>query len=191
MLIVKIGGSLYQSPHLKEWCDQLADIHQQPIIIVPGGGPFADQVRDADQQWNLSDMVAHDMAVMGMQQFGLLISDINNNIKPLNTIHKITAESPVVWLPYQDVQRECDYPKNWQTTSDSLALWLSCQLSADHLCLVKSANIEDKSINQLIDTDLVDKYFTLAAKRYSGSIHFFHASQATHFVKDINNGKFS
>ena len=92
MIIVKVGGSLYASPYLKQWCDQLASIHQQPIIIVPGGGPFADQVRDVDQQWNLSEVVAHNMAVMGMQQFGLLISAINKNIEPLDTIKKITIE---------------------------------------------------------------------------------------------------
>ena len=191
MIIVKVGGSLYASPYLKQWCDQLASIHPQPIIIVPGGGPFADQVRDVDQQWNLSEVVAHNMAVMGMQQFGLLISAINKNIEPLDTIKKITNETPVVWLPYQDVLTDCDYPKNWHTTSDSLALWLACNLSANHLCLVKSATIDDQSTQQLMSSDLVDNYFSTAVGNYSGHVHFYHASDSSHFVKDINNGKFN
>jgi aspartokinase-like uncharacterized kinase len=191
VIIVKIGGSLYASPHLKEWCEQLAEIHQQPIVIVPGGGPFTDQVRDADQKWKLSDAVAHNMAVMGMQQFGLLISSINNNIKPLETLNNIASENPVVWLPYKDVLADCGYPKNWQTTSDSLALWLACKLSADHLCLVKSAKVDNQSTEELASADIVDNYFSIAADNYSGSIHFYHASQATHFIKDLNNGKFN
>ncbi len=191
MIIVKIGGSLYASPHLKQWCDLLASICQQPIIIVPGGGPFADQIRDVDKQWKLADAVAHEMAVMGMQQFGLLISAINSNIKPLETLNNIANEKSVVWMPYKDVLIHCDYPKNWQTTSDSLALWLAHELSAAHLCLVKSANIDGESTEQLASTDIVDGYFSVASKDYSGNIHFYHASHASHFGKDLNNGKFN
>jgi aspartokinase-like uncharacterized kinase len=191
VIIVKVGGSLYASQYLKEWCDQLASIHQQPIIIVPGGGPFVDQVRDADKQWKLSDVVAHNMAVMGMQQFGLLMTSINDYLKPLENLNNIKNENPVVWLPYNDVLADCDYPKNWQTTSDSFALWLACKLSADHLCLVKSADVNNESIEQLASVDVVDNYFPIAADNYSGNIHFYHASHATHFLKDINNGKFN
>ena len=191
MIIVKLGGSLYASPYLKQWCDQLASIHQQSIVIVPGGGPFVDQVRDADKQWNLSEATAHEMAVIGMQQFGLLIGDINQKIKPLETINNVTSRNPFVWLPYQDVLDDCDYPKNWQTTSDSLALWLACKLSAGHLCLVKSTDMDDQSSEQLADSDLVDDYFSTAMANYLGHIHFYHASHATHFINDLNNGKFN
>ena len=191
MIIVKIGGSLYSSPHLKAWCDQLASIHQQSIVIVPGGGPFADQIREVDNKWKLSDTLAHNMAVMSMQQFGCLLANVNKKLKIIDTINSISGTGAMLWLPYNDVVTECDYPENWQTTSDSLALWLACKSSANHLCLVKSAEIDDKSTDQLIDSDLVDSYFSTAAKNYSGQIHFYHASQSNHFLKDINNGKFN
>jgi len=191
VIIVKLGGSLYASPHLKEWCDQLASIHQQSVVIVPGGGPFADQVRDADSIWKLSDAVAHNMAVMGMQQFGCLLAHLNTDLKVIETINSISSTGAMVWLPYNDVVAECDYPKDWRTTSDSLALWLACKLSANHLCLIKSAKIDCKSTHQLIDSDLVDNYFPIAANNYSGQVHFYHASQSTNFLKDINNGKFN
>jgi aspartokinase-like uncharacterized kinase len=191
VILVKIGGSLYASAYLKQWCDQLASVHQQKIVIVPGGGPFADQVRDADKQWKLSAAVAHSMAVMGMQQFGLLISSINENIYLLETVNAITNKNPAVWLPYQDVLNDCNYPKNWQTTSDSLALWLANKLSAHHICFIKSAEINNQTTEQIISSDLVDDYFPTAAANYSGNIHFYHASHATNFVNDLNNGKFN
>ncbi len=191
MIVVKIGGSLYASPYLKKWCDRLANIHQQSVVIVPGGGPFADQVRDADNKWKLSEAVAHEMAVMGMQQFGCLLAYLNNNLKVIETVKSIFSADAMIWLPYNDVVSECDYPKNWQTTSDSLALWLACKLSANHLCLVKSTQIDNKPTNQLIDSSLVDNYFSIAAKNYSGQIHFYCASQSNNFLKDVNNGKFN
>ncbi|MDW3094949.1 MAG: amino acid kinase [Gammaproteobacteria bacterium] len=190
MIIIKIGGSLYSSSYLKEWCDQLAGI-KVPIIIVPGGGPFADQVRDVDNKWHLSDNTAHNMAVMGMQQFGCLLININNKLSPLESSNNLFADKPYVWLPYQDLSTECDYPRNWQITSDSLAVWLACKMSASHLCLVKSAQIDIYSTDQYISTELVDSYFSDATKNYSGQIHFYHASQSQHFISDINNGKFN
>tara|TARA_R110002096_G_scaffold10092_7_gene39116 strand:+ start:497 stop:1072 length:576 start_codon:yes stop_codon:yes gene_type:complete len=191
VIIVKIGGSLYASPHLKEWCDQLARIHQQTLVIVPGGGPFADQVRAANKQWNLSDAVAHDMAVMAMQQYGCLLANLNGSLKVANSFKDIQDTGSTIWLPYSDVISECDYPKNWQTTSDSLALWLACKLSANHLCLVKSCEVDDSLIQQLADSEQVDGYFSTAARKFLGQTHFYHASQSTKFLNDVNNGKFN
>ncbi|MFK8027725.1 MAG: aspartate/glutamate/uridylate kinase [Gammaproteobacteria bacterium] len=190
MVIVKLGGSLYSSPYLKEWCDQIASIHQRAVLIVPGGGPFADQVRDADAQWKLSEIISHKMAVMGMQQFGQLLLNINKKLKSLASIKDEINVGAGVWLPYQDVVDYCDYPTNWQTTSDSLALWLAGELSSSHLCLVKSANVIDMPSEQLINSDVVDDYFSIALKKFSGNVHFYHSTQANIFANDINNGKF-
>lgn len=189
MIIIKIGGSLYSSDHLREWCDLIASI-QLPIVIVPGGGPFADQVREADNKWKLSDIIAHNMSVMGMQQFGSLLLNINNNLSPLVSANDAIEAKSYVWMPHNDVSTECNYPHNWQTTSDSLAVWLACKLSASHLCLVKSAQIESCSTEQLLSSELVDGYFSQAVKNYAGQIHFYHASQSIDYLTDINNGKF-
>lgn len=190
MVIVKLGGSLYLSPYLKTWCDQIARIHSDTVIIVPGGGPFADQVRDADAQWNLSKAISHKMAVMGMQQFGLLMLNFNKNLKSIESIKGEINLGAGVWMPYKDVVEYCDYPANWQTTSDSLALWLADELTASHLCIVKSANVLDVSPEQIVESDVVDDNFSIAVKEFSGSVHFYHSSQADLFANDVNNGKF-
>ena len=62
MIVIKIGGSLFSSTHLKEWLRVIAKQSKHTIVIVPGGGPFADQVRAADQQWHLPEDHCHDMA---------------------------------------------------------------------------------------------------------------------------------
>ena len=184
MIIVKIGGSLYNSPYLKEWLNQLTCLDGQQIVIVPGGGPFADQVRKASEKWNIDDISAHHMAVLAMQQYAFLLSSINSNLELLYSYKDITNQKLMVWLPYRDVSNECDYPKNWQTTSDSLAVWLTCQLSAQNMSIVKSAEVESKIYNKNIHSHLIDEYFSHATINFTGEIKFYHSSQAKQFICD-------
>ncbi len=36
------------------------------VVIVSGGGPFADQVRDAQKRWKFNDQQAHQIALHAM-----------------------------------------------------------------------------------------------------------------------------
>ena len=191
MVIVKIGGSLFDSPNLKDWLGKLAAIEDKRVVLVPGGGPFADQVRAAAERWDISEIAAHHMAVMAMQQYAYLLSSLNSNIEMLHSYKEIlnvgSNSCLMVWMPYYDVVNLCDYPKNWSTTSDSLALWLASKLSAHHLNIVKCADIQNKKTQQIINSEIVDGYFLHAAKYYGGEIRFYHSSQSDKCISDINN----
>lgn len=194
MIIVKIGGSLYSSPQLKEWIDQLTLVDGNTIVIVPGGGTFADQVRDAANQWDLSEQCSHHMAVLAMQQFAFLLAGLNVDLHLVETCKDIQSANnkgrTMVWLPYKEVSNSCDYPKNWQVTSDSLAIWLASKLSATHMCLVKSAQIDGFTHEELLASGVVDNYFTTAMNDYSGHVHFYHVSEATNFMEDLKYDRF-
>ena len=83
MLIIKLGGSLYDTKELVLWLNLLTSEQiQQAIVIVPGGGPFADQVRLGQQTHQLGNSSAHHMALLAMAQFGILISDLQPQCKP-------------------------------------------------------------------------------------------------------------
>lgn len=166
MVIVKLGGSLYQSPELSVWLDRLTELsNQQKILIVPGGGPFADQVRDAQSHFACSDSVAHHMALLAMSQFGLLLSDVCPTIQPFyyHTAQQ-QPDSPLsVWLPDKTLLAESNLPQNWDLTSDSLALWLAQQLRAVKLSLIKHRPNNQpcsNNIDTLIKTGVLDRYFT-------------------------------
>ena len=191
MIVLKIGGSLYSSEHLCEWINRLAETQNQRIIIVPGGGPFADQVRAADKKWKFSSEGSHDMAVMAMQQFGRMICDLNSSLKSVNSLDEINScsQSSMIWAPYEMVRAQCSYPKDWRTTSDSLAVWLASLLSAEHLCLVKSANI-DKDLSDNLQSDLVDEYFQTALNDFQGKLYFYHASETSLFYQHMKNDYF-
>lgn len=77
--IIKIGGSLYYRPELKRVLAHAAGLVKAPhsAVIVPGGGPFADQVRRAQQRWLFADKTAHDMALLAMRQYGLMLAALS------------------------------------------------------------------------------------------------------------------
>ena len=192
MIVVKLGGSLYTSSYLSEWVNKLVSVHNETIIIVPGGGPFADQVRKASHDWSVNDEVAHDMAVMAMQQYALVLTSLNESLMPLDSIDLLGNETQAVnqtyvWLPYTDSISKCRYPKNWQVTSDSISLWLAKNVLANKLCLIKSANISDLSDDEIMSSDIVDEYFSIAKKDFNGSIVFYHASESNQFINDISD----
>jgi aspartokinase-like uncharacterized kinase len=74
--VIKVGGSLSRGERLGPLCQRLAALgRQHPLLVVPGGGAFADTVREYDQRYRLSDHAAHWMAVLAMDQYGYLLCD--------------------------------------------------------------------------------------------------------------------
>ena len=79
--VIKVGGSLALNPQkLKILCRTLSDISQkQRLIIVPGGGEFADTVRALDKRFDLSVQSSHQMAILAMDQYGYLLANLVGN----------------------------------------------------------------------------------------------------------------
>ena len=165
MWVVKIGGSLLGSPELAGWLDAVAKYGDGKIIIVPGGGIFADAVREAQKLSKISDGCAHRLAVLAMDQLGLLLANMNPALATARTPMEIDERSwqhrGIVWLPSRMVLADDSIPQNWDTTSDSIAAWLTKKLEAKHLVLVKSDKPNEKILNLKAITEhgLVDRVF--------------------------------
>ena len=163
MIVVKLGGSLYNTSELKTWLnalDQYAKL--QPIIIVPGGGPFANQVRDAQQLHQFDDSYAHHMAILAMAQFGLLIKGITPHCQLLYfpTDRPVTPKGLSVWLPNESLLSQPEILHSWAITSDSLALWLANKLNSEQLILVKQNHVSsNRSVIDLSKLDVLDAGF--------------------------------
>ena len=76
LAVVKLGGSHATGPHLKDWLNAIA-AEAGSIAIVPGGGPFAQAVREAQAPIGYDDRAAHVMALMAMAQFGVALASLN------------------------------------------------------------------------------------------------------------------
>ncbi|MDP2153997.1 MAG: uridylate kinase [Methylotenera sp.] len=169
MWVVKLGGSLLGSPELPRWLDMLVKISDGKVIIVPGGSVFADAVREAQQRTGVDDTIAHQLALLAMDQFGLLLTGINKQLVTASSELEIAERGwqhrAIVWLPSKMVLADDAISKNWQVTSDSLSAWLAKKISADRLLLVKSkplshyANSTSVSLQMLVSDTLVDEAF--------------------------------
>ena len=167
IVVVKIGGSLAEDSRLVDWLERISAARQH-IVIVPGGGVFADQVRKLQARWRFTDRTAHYMAILAMQQFGMMLADLGGSeivlAKSAGQVKnklKLGA-SPVVWLPdLMELQRD-QVAENWALSADSLAVWLCSKLGAQRLILIKSADMSqytDCPIAVLQENHIVDKAF--------------------------------
>ena len=189
--VVKLGGSLYDSKYLMQWLETLSSCNTQNIIIVPGGGPFADQVRLVDQHYKLDQAIAHNMAVLGMQQFGNLMASLCPKLCLACTqeqIHACWEQTKVaIWEPYDMVRQYCKLDKTWEVTSDSLAAWLATFLSVDHLLFVKSAEItlSKTTIDELSKQGCIDSALPRLLDEMNIPVQFMHKSQAKEFNQQL------
>lgn len=164
--VVKIGGSLLGSPELERWLGLFAKFSDGNIIIVPGGGVFADAVRDAQKLSKISDACAHKLAVLAMDQFGLLLANMNPELAVARTEMEIDERTwqhrCIIWLPSQMVLAEDSIPKSWDVTSDSIAAWLAEKVNAQQLVLVKSDKPAgaELSLRMMSESGVVDQAFS-------------------------------
>lgn len=174
MWVVKLGGSLMHSQELSSWLGVLASFGGGRIVIVPGGGAFADQVRQAQSAWGFDDRIAHHMAILAMEQYGLMMTGIRRDLRVAASLPQVEAtlrEAAVpVWLPAAMTVDNAELPERWDLSSDSLAAWFADQCGAEMLILVKSVELAEASVAaiRLSASGVVDPLFPLmaAAGRY-------------------------
>jgi aspartokinase-like uncharacterized kinase len=152
-LIVKVGGSLYsQIPDLVP----VLNASKRPLLLIPGGGPFADFVRriQADND------TAHWMAIAAMEQYGWFISSFGISTTDIPA----TPVTTIVFLPYRYLRLTDVLPHTWDVTSDTIAAWVADTLHLD-LLLLKSVDgifingIFQKQVKGPVESDVIDPFF--------------------------------
>ena len=163
MWVVKLGGSLTRSRQLRAWLAVLAG--RRELVLVPGGGPFADQVRSAQQILGFDDATAHHLALLAMEQYGRALCALHSGFAPATSLAEIRSLSAVgitpVWMPVPLVLADPDLPCSWDLTSDSLAAWLGGRMGAQALVLVKMAAVapgpvDPEAMETLVRDAIVD-----------------------------------
>ncbi len=176
-LVVKLGGSLAAAPVLAGWLEAL-DLYPDPLIVVPGGGAFADTVRAMQAKMQFDDDAAHHLALVAMEQYGLALAALWPRLAmaatPAGIGRALRTGHIACWAPAQ-MALASPLPKSWDVTSDTLAAWLTAKLQAERLLLIKSAEIDataEPTLADLANAGVVDRLFP----------HFAAASGADIFV---------
>lgn len=140
-LVVKLGGSVIRSPDLASWLEAIVQA-RAPIVVVPGGGALADEVRACQARLGFGDRAAHRMALLAMDQLAWAVGSLRQGFEVGATEQDLRAALGrglvAVWAPYALVSERTDVEESWRVTSDSLALWLAGRLGARACYLIKS-----------------------------------------------------
>ncbi len=140
--VVKVGGSLAAAPDDLKALGRLLCREAKPhrFIVVPGGGEFADVVRRLDNRIGLSPSIAHRMAILSMDQYGLFLTDVFPNAvatESLKAAQSSWAKKEVaILLPSKVLFAENPLPSSWEVTSDSIAAYLAVKFKAKKVVFV-------------------------------------------------------
>jgi dihydroneopterin aldolase len=173
-IIIKLGGSLARDRQFARWLEAIRNC-RSGVVIVPGGGPFADCVRDAQGYMRFSDPAGHRMALLAMEQYAIACASSFPDVLLMSEeaqLRLIGKGRTAFWLPSRMALAADDLPENWQVTSDSLAAWLALRLEAPALVLVKSldAKTDPISADTLVEREIVDPMFARFAVRTNADI---------------------
>ncbi len=135
MIVVKVGGSLFDHPQLvpglRGYLDSLAP---SELLLVPGGGKVVDAVRELDRVHGLGEDLSHGLAVWAL------------GVTAEFLIHTVARGPRVTVLDcYQftvdDEARPGALPHSWDVTSDSIAARAAIVFGVERLILLKSVDV--------------------------------------------------
>ena len=137
--VVKVGGSLIDCvPSLIQQIDTRAAERHQSVLIVPGGGIFANNIRKFQESSGISDNAAHWMAVLAMEQYAYYIMD-RIDIRSIDNLDGLKQGASLL-LPYGLLRRDDrGLPHSWDVTSDTIAAWVAQRTSS---ILVKATDVD-------------------------------------------------
>jgi aspartokinase-like uncharacterized kinase len=173
-VVVKLGGSHALSPLLRPWLRTIAAA--APVVLVPGGGPFADAVRMAQPVMAFDDRAAHEMALLAMTQCAIALASLEPSFVVTAdeaAIARALADTRVpVWSPWPMVCNAADIAESWDVTSDSLALWLAARLQARRVVIVKHRTMPAGEPTAWATAGVVDRAFPRFHAAFSGEVAF-------------------
>lgn len=149
MWILKIGGSWITSHLLVDLLKLLKkQAKKENILIVVGGGCFADSVRHVYKNKKMSEKTGNFIALKSTELFAYLLKEIDADIDLIEDFGSFSNKGNLkVWLPSKVLKKESSFISNWESTSDSVAAWLYNKINAKGLLFIKSLKLNRNSYN--------------------------------------------
>jgi len=167
-LVVKVGGSLgRRRGSLAPIMGALVALARvRRVLVVPGGGLFADLVRREMRRLDLSEAGAHAMALLAMDQYGLVLAAHATGARPVSSLAAARRFAAAGRLPVLLATRLITVQErrgsapggagggggaaiepSFRMTSDAIAAWIATRVGARRLVLLKSVRGLDVAID--------------------------------------------
>ncbi len=184
--VVKLGGSLFDLPHLGERLQGWLDGEPEKLtMLVSGGGGIVEAMRQLDAVHQFDPIWCHWRCVELMQLTAKIVelqlpcwlaiqtpAELQDCLAAGRASVRAVVYPAAFYTP--EIARSdgvCErLPESWATTSDSLAAYLAKRVMADELVLLKSVSPiphrtgfssagVDEELRYWQSTGLVDEYF--------------------------------
>ena len=174
LLVVKVGGSLLLWPLLTDRLSRFLAFRRDRIVLIAGGGGAADWVRALDQAHQIGQEIAHELALRSLdlsaRALAILLTDADV-VESVAEIAQVWHAGRIPILSPRLVWNEAEkltfdrLPRDWNTTTDSIAARIASLLHADELILLKSTSIPaGTSREQAALAGVVDPVFPQASR---------------------------
>ena len=155
--IFKIGGSILEDfENVNSTISQLSYLYEkdviQKIIIIPGGGSYANFIRKIYDDLQFTDELAHWMSIISMNYNGIELGKKFPKLEIFEDYNKLKKMGKTfsMFLPYQFLKENDKLPHNWQVTSDSITLFMAKKFGLNECFLIKDVDGIINEKNQVI-----------------------------------------
>jgi len=182
-IIVKVSGKIIENKeNLQHVLNQLKKILNEhetinSILLIPGGGSFADFIRKICHKIDLDDNIAHWEAIYAMEFNARKMLKEFTCLKPISQLddfkeilhHNEKEKYPYVFLPFDYLYENDELPHSWSVTSDSIAAYISHKLEISCAFLIKNVDgiilkvgkvireIKSLNLKKLIERNALEK----------------------------------
>lgn len=166
--IIKFGGSitergtLKQIVHLGKTLSSLFD-RKQNFAVIPGGGLFAEFVRETQEKYKLDDEQAHWMAIQAMEQHASLLLKFipNSNLHDFSSkdFESLILDKLPILRVMKYMRTESDLEKTWNSTSDAIATEIAVKIKAKKIVFLKDIDgiiAKEKLVKKITIQELLE-----------------------------------
>jgi hypothetical protein len=136
--VIKVGGSLFPEKAI-ELCESIIALNNsarspKKIVLICGGGSFANKIRIYDHDMHFSNTANHNSAIMCMDIIGTLLADKVEGLEVAKSIDSVKSilnhGSLPVLIPTKIFESHDPFEHSWRVSSDSLSMYISDLLKA-------------------------------------------------------------
>jgi aspartokinase-like uncharacterized kinase len=174
IVVVKVGGSLLDWPELPSKLAEFLETRRgDRLVLVVGGGRFADVLRDLDALHQFGEIRSHALALRALDLTAHLLASLLPGTAVIEDVQHLSETWANSIVPILAPRRflEADdrspdpLPQAWTTTTDAIAARLAMRLNAKELVLLKSVTIPTgMDLRKAASLGLVDPEFPRAVE---------------------------